>query len=146
MKQKNIKGKGKKTQNKEETKKQTKNKDKNNKEEKEKEKINKDNNNNEESPKIMKKASPWVFLNGNDLQGFHTAFILMIVLPISVFFIIRNILSKFNFSKNQQNVYGVVGVLISVWIILVSYIIYYFRNDFYTVFCKKKEKEKDKNE
>ena len=144
MKQKNIKGKGKKTQNKEEIKKQKKNHDK--KIEEEKEKINKDNNNNEESPEIKKKASPWVFLNGNDLQGFHTAFILMIILPISVFFIIRNILSKFNFSKNQQNVYGVVGVLISVWLILVSYIIYYFRNDFYTVFCKKKEKEKDKNE
>ena len=144
MKQKNIKGKGKKTQNKEEIKKQKKNNDK--KIEEEEEKINKENNNNEESPEIKKKASPWVFLNGNDLQGFHTAFILMIILPISVFFIIRNILSKFNFSKNQQNVYGVVGVLISVWLILVSYIIYYFRNDFYIVFCKKKEKEKDKNE
>ena len=144
MKQKNIKGKGKKTQNKEETKKQKKNNDK--KIEVEQEKINKENNNNEEYPEIKKKASPWVFLNGNDLQGFHTAFILMIILPISVFFIIRNILSKFNFSKNQQNVYGVVGVLISVWLILVSYIIYYFRNDFYIVFCKKKENEKDKNE
>ena len=58
------------------------------------------------------------------------------------------VLITYNFSKNQQNVYGVVGVLISVWLILVSYIIYYFRNDFYVVCCKKKEKgkEKDKNE
>ena len=143
MKAKNAKGK--KSQNKEESKKQK--KIKNIEKEEEKDKINKDiNYNNEESPETKKKTSPWVFLNGNDLQGFHTAFILMIVLPTSVFFIIRNILSKFNFSINQQNVYGVIGVIISVWLILVSYIIYYFRNDFYTVFCKKKEKEKDKNE
>ena len=143
MKTKNAKGK--KSQNKEESKKQK--KIKNIEKEEEKDKINKEiNHNNEESPETKKKASPWVFLNGNDLQGFHTAFILMIILPITVFFIIRNILSKFNFSKNQQNVYGVIGVIISVWLILVSYIIYYFRNDFYTVFCKKKEKEKDKNE
>ena len=50
------------------------------------------------------------------------------------------------FAAVHQNVYGVIGVIITVWLILVSYIIYYFRNDFYTVFCKKKEKEKDKNE
>ena len=60
--------------------------------------------------------------------------------------IYKDLLSKFNFTQNQQNVYGVVGVLISVWLILVTYIIYYYRNDFYVVFCKKKEKEKYKNE
>ena len=114
------------------------------------EKIDKINNNDEKNKEKVneknKKVSPWIFLYGNDLQGFHTAFILMIIFPISVFFIIRFVLNKFNFTKNQQDVFGVVGVLISVWIILVSYIIYYFRNDFYTVFCKKKEKEKDKTD
>ena len=39
--------------------------------EEEKDAINNEiNHNNEESPETKKKASPWVFLNGNDLQGF----------------------------------------------------------------------------
>ena len=123
------------------------------KEENQKDNINKDIKNkikeeNKKEIKQVKKLSPWIFLQGENLQGFHLTFILMIIIPISTFFIIRNILSKFNFSRNQQDVYGVIGVLISVWLILVSYTIYYFRNDFYTVFCKKKDKEKtkDKNE
>ena len=91
----------------------------------------------------VKKTSPWVFLYGKDLQGFHTAFVLMIIFPISTFYIIRNVLDKYNFTRNQQDTYGVIGMLISVWIILVTYIVYYFRNDFYTVFCQKKEKEKE---
>ena len=91
----------------------------------------------------VKRTSPWMFLYGKDLQGFHTAFILMIIFPISVFYIIRNILDKYNFTRNQQDTYGLIGMLISVWIILVTYIVYYFRNDFYTVFCQKKGKEKE---
>ena len=94
----------------------------------------------------VKRTSPWMFLYGKDLQGFHTAFILMIIFPISVFYIIRNILDKYNFTRNQQDTYGLIGMLIAVWIILVTYIVYYFRNDFYTVFCQKKEKEKEKEE
>ena len=109
-----------------------------------KKEAHKDINNNEKDNNLLKKPSPWVFLQGGDLQGFHLTFILMIIIPISVFFIIRNILDKFNFSRNQQDVFGVVGVLISVWMILISYIIYYFRNDFYAFFCQKKEKEKEK--
>ena len=104
----------------------------------------KDINNKEKDNNLLKKPSPWVFLQGDELQGFHLTFILMIIIPISVFFIIRNILDKFNFSRNQQDVFGVVGVLISIWMILISYIIYYFRNDFYAFFCQKKEKEKEK--
>ena len=96
----------------------------------------------EKEKKIAKKPSPFIFLQGNNLQGFHLTFILMIIIPISVFFIIRNILDKFNFSRNQQDVYGVVGVLLSVWMILISYIIYYFRSDFYSFFCQKEEKDK----
>ena len=123
---------------------------KKNKNENNKEKINKDESDkikeeNKKEIKQIKKLSPWIFLQGENLQGFHSTFILMIIIPISTFFIIRNILSKFNFTRNQQDVYGVIGVLISVWLILVSYTIYYFRNDFYTVFCKKKDKEKAKD-
>ena len=123
---------------------------KKNKNESNKEKINKEESDkikeeNKKEIKQIKKLSPWIFLQGENLQGFHTTFILMIIIPISTFFIIRNILSKFNFTRNQQDVYGVIGVLISVWVILVSYTIYYFRNDFYTVFCKKKDKEKTKD-
>ena len=125
-----------------------KNKNENNKEKINKEESDKIKEENKKEIKQIKKLSPWIFLQGENLQGFHTTFILMIIIPISTFFIIRNILSKFNFTRNQQDVYGVIGVLISVWLILVSYTIYYFRNDFYTVFCKKKDKEKtkDKNE
>ena len=108
--------------------------------------IKADNNKSEESKKFIKKPSPWIFLQSNELQGFHITFILMIIIPISVFFIIRNILYKFNFTRNQQDVYGVIGVLISIWMILISYIIYYFRNDFKAFFCPKKGKEKDKTE
>ena len=135
-----------------------KNKEKENKkEEKEKkvEKVEKEENNDikndnnkveEETKKLLKKPSPWIFLQSDDLQGFHITFILMIIIPISVFFIIRNILNRFNFTRNQQDVYGVIGVLLSVWTILISYIIYYFRNDFKAFFCSRKTKEKDKTE
>ena len=122
-----------------------KNKNENNKEKINKEESDKTKEENKKEIKQIKKLSPWIFLQGENLQGFHTTFILMIIIPISTFFIIRNILSKFNFTRNQQDVYGVIGVLISVWLILVSYTIYYFRNDFYTVFCKKKDKEKAKD-
>ncbi len=93
--------------------------------------------------KQMKRHSAWIFLQGDNLQGFHLTFVLMIVIPISTFYIIRSILRKYNYSQNQQNVFGLIGVLISVWTILISYIVYYFRNDFYTVFCKKREKEQE---
>ena len=122
-----------------------KNKNENNKEKINKEESDKIKEENKKEIKQIKKLSPWIFLQGENLQGFHTTFILMIIIPISTFFIIRNILSKFNFTRNQQDVYGVIGVLISVWLILVSYTIYYFRNDFYTVFCKKNDKEKTKD-
>ena len=122
-----------------------KNKNENNKEKINKEESDKIKEENKKEIKQIKKLSPWIFLQGENLQGFHTTFILMIIIPISTFFIIRNILSKFNFTRNQQDVYGVIGVLISVWLILVSYTIYYFRNDFYIVFCKKKDKEKAKD-
>ena len=55
----------------------------------------------------------------------------MIIIPITMFFMIRNILAKFNFSKNQQDVFGVIGVLISVWAILISLAIYYFKDDIF---------------
>ena len=137
--------------NKEESEKENpkKNKEKDNKEEGkvENNNIKKDNNKLEqEEKKVLKKPSAWIFLQSDDLQGFHITFVLMIIIPISVFFIIRNILHKFNFTRNQQDVYGVIGVLISVWMILISYIVYYFRNDFKAFFCPKKEKEKDKTE
>ena len=108
--------------------------------------VNNNNNSEEGSKKELKKPSAWIFIQGRDLQGFHTTFILMIVIPISVFFIIRNILNKFNFTRNQQDTYGVVGVIISVYFILISYIIYYFKNDFYAFFCQKNEKDKTKTE
>ena len=112
---------------------------------KNKEELDKTKEENKKEVEKNKKPSAWIFIYGENLRGFHTAFILMIIIPIATFFIIRNILSIFNFTRNQQDVFGVIGVLISVWLILVSYTIYYFRNDFYTVFCKKKEKEKIKD-
>ena len=98
----------------------------------------------EKEEKEIKKPSAWIFFYGDNLQGFHIAFILMIIIPITIFFIIRNILAKYNFNKSQQDVFGVIGVLISVWFILISFAIYYFRDDFYTVFCKKKENDNKK--
>ena len=110
---------------------------------KRKEETNKIKEKNDKEIKQMKRHSAWIFLQGDNLQGFHLTFVLMIVIPISTFYIIRSILRKYNYSQNQQNVFGLIGVLISVWTILISYIVYYFRNDFYTVFCKKREKEQE---
>ena len=115
----------------------------NNKENKNKQETNKIKEKNDKEIKQLKRPSAWIFLEGDNLFGFHLTFVLMIVIPISTFFIVRNILRRFNFSENQQNVFGVISVLISVWVILISYIVYYFRNDFYTVFCKKRENEKE---
>ena len=112
--------------------------------EKNKENIIKEEQKKENKEKEIKKPSAWIFFYGDNLQGFHIAFILMIIIPITIFFIIRNMLAKYNFNKSQQDVFGVIGVLISVWFILISFAIYYFRDDFYTVFCKKKENDKTK--
>ena len=119
--------------------------DENNKEKTSKEEYNKLKQENGKEKKELKRPSPWIFLHGENLQGFQSTFILMIIIPISMFFIIRFILNKFNFTKNQQDVFGVIGVLISVWVILISYAIYYFKDDFYAVFCKKEEKDKIKD-
>ena len=116
----------------------------NNKEKNNKNETNKIEQEKEMKLKGIKRPSPWIFFYGENLQGFHTAFILMIIIPITTFLLIRFILNKFNFTKNQQDVFGVIGVLISVWLILISYAIYYFKDDFYTVFCKKKGKDKNK--
>ena len=116
--------------------------DNNNKISEQENKINKNVINEKDLKNVRKKQSALVFIQDSNLQGFHITFILMIIIPISVFFLIKKILKKFDFSSNQQDVYGVIGVLISVWAILVSYIIYYFRNDFYLFFCRKDEKNK----
>ena len=139
---KEKKSKSKKSHDKKELETEKKNVDNNNEKPKQENNINKNDINEKDFKGVRKKQSPLVFIQNNNLQGFHMTFILMIIIPISVFFIIRNILKRFNFSSNQQDVYGVIGVLISVWAILVSYIIYYFRNDFYLFFCKKNEKDK----
>ena len=83
------------------------NKEKNNKEEldklreenkkelKPKDNSNKNKEENKNEKQQIKRPSAWIFIQGENLQGFHATFILMIIIPISTFFIIRNILNKF---------------------------------------------------
>ena len=113
----------------------------------EKEKTDKINKENAGDQKERRHVSSWDFIYGKDLQGFHFAFIAMFLFPIISFYVIRYIFFRLHFSKNECDVFAVVGSIVSVWIILISYIVYYFRNDFYQFFHPNQQKDKkDKKE
>lgn len=71
---------------------------------------------------------PSVFLSG-DLIGIQVGFILMIVLPITTFYITRFVLDKLKFSKAQQDMISAVYAVSMIWAILIFYAVYYYYED-----------------
>lgn len=78
-----------------------------------------------------------------ELYGFYFGFVVMIVLPIISFFITKSVSKSMGYNKTKQEMYGMISSVIVIWIIMITYAIYYCKEDFVQVFCKKKgEKEK----
>jgi hypothetical protein len=46
-----------------------------------------------------------------------------------------------HYSVKKADLYSVIAVLVYMWIIIICYIVYYFSEDFYKVFCKKDNKQ-----
>lgn len=78
------------------------------------------------------------------LIGFQITFVLMIAIPLSLFFSSRKILSIYGYTQNQQDTFAVIISAVSIWTIMISYVIYYGGQDIKTVFFKKEEDIKQK--
>ena len=103
--------------------------------------VNKDNNDNN-SIKYEKLGIGAFFKFTPKLYGFYISFILMIILPLSSFFITRSYFRSKKFLPEQQDTYAAVSVLCTIWLILITISIYYFREDCKIVFCSKQSKHK----
>lgn len=121
----------------------------------EKNKIKKENNKEKELKNTEKKEEneyfnqslKWSIILGNpELDGIRLIFILMIILPFSTFFISRHLFYKFKYEIDKINLYSFLICVLTIWIILISTSVYYFKNDFQKVFCPKKNKEKTKED
>lgn len=78
-----------------------------------------------------------------ELYGFYFGFVVMIVLPIISFFITKSITKSMGYNKSKQEMFGMISSVVVIWIIMITYAVYYCKEDFVQVFCKKKgEKEK----
>ena len=55
-----------------------------------------------------------------ELYGFYISFVLMIVLPLSSFFITRSYLRSKNYLPEQQDTYAAISVICTIWIILIT--------------------------
>jgi hypothetical protein len=64
----------------------------------------------------------------------------MIVLPLTSFFGTRWILrTKFQIPANKVDIYSAIAAIVSIYSLIIVYIVYYYREDFKTVFCKKRQ-------
>ena len=89
----------------------------------------------------------WSIILGNpELDGIRIIFILMIIIPFSTFFISRHFFYKYKYDIDKINLYSLIICVLTIWTILISTSIYYFKNDFQKVFCPKKNKEKIKED
>jgi hypothetical protein len=89
----------------------------------------------------------WSIILGNpELDGIRLIFVLMIILPFSTFYISRQLFYKYKYDIDKINLYSLIICIITIWIILISTSIYYFKDDFQKVFCPKKNKEKIKED
>ena len=109
----------------------------------------KENNNKEEEKKENieeiqnKKPSYKIFFNNPELNGFYLAFFAMLFFPIITFFISRNVFKSFGYSQAKQDAYAMICSIIIIWIILVSFIVIYYLDDFKKVFGKNNNEKKD---
>jgi hypothetical protein len=119
-------------------------KEKNKKENEKKENEKKEN---EKLNEIDKKSLLWSIILGDpNLDDLRIIFILMIILPFSSFFISRHFFYKYNFNIDKINLYSFLICIITIWLILISMSIYFFKSDFQKVFCPKKNEQKKKKE
>ena len=89
----------------------------------------------------------WSIILGNpELDGIRLIFVLMIILPFSTFYISRQLFYKYKYDIDKINLYSLIICIITIWIILISTSIYYFKDDFQKVFCPKKNEEKIKED
>ena len=89
----------------------------------------------------------WSIILGNpELDGIRLIFVLMIIIPFSTFYISRQLFYKYKYDIDKINLYSLIICIITIWIILISTSIYYFKDDFQKVFCPKKNKEKIKED
>ena len=121
----------------------------------EKNKIKKENNKEKElknteikeENEYFNQSLKWSIILGNpELDGIRLIFILMIILPFLTFFISRHLFYKFKYEIDKINLYSFLICVLTIWIILISTSVYYFKNDFQKVFCPKKNKEKTKED
>jgi regulatory protein YycH of two-component signal transduction system YycFG len=47
---------------------------------------------------------------------------------------------KYKFDDNKANIFSVIIAVVTIWLIIVSYVVYYFKDDFAQVFCNKNKK------
>lgn len=92
---------------------------------------------------------------GIDYKAFVFTFISMIVFPITFFFVSRgkiycyNLISdyfqnKLNWNIDKSNTYSAIIAILTIYFIIVSYVVYYFSEDFRQVFCKKRSEKLEK--
>ena len=89
----------------------------------------------------------WSIILGNpELDGIRLIFVLMLIIPFSTFYISRQLFYKYKYDIDKINLYSLIIYIITIWIILISTSIYYFKEDFQKVFCPKKNEEKIKED
>ena len=115
--------------------------DENDKKKKKESQLNKDDNNND-TVKYEKLGIGAFFRFTPELYGFYISFILMIILPLSSFFITRSYFRSKNYLPEQQDTYAAISVICTIWLILITISVYYFREDCKIVFCSKQNKHK----
>ncbi len=87
-----------------------------------------------------------IFFNNPDLKGFYIAFLSILFLPTTFFFISRYIFKSLGFSKAKQDAFGMICSVIIIWFILISFIIIYYLDDFKKVFGSENKIEKKNKE
>ena len=101
----------------------------------------------EENDDYYNQSLKWSIILGNpELDGIRLIFVLMIIIPFSTFYISRQLFYKYKYDIDKINLYSLIICIITIWIILISTSIYYFKDDFQKVFCKKKNEEKIKED
>lgn len=71
---------------------------------------------------------------------FLFVFFSILIIPYNLFFYMRDVLLEY-VDSNKADIYSTVIVVVVLWMFILTYILYYFANDFKLVFGKREEKE-----
>ena len=90
----------------------------------------KENNNKEEKKQnleeiLIEKPSYKIFLNNPQLNIFYLTVLSMLIIPIIIFIISRNIFKLFGYSEIKQDTYSMICSITIIWIIFIFFIIIY---------------------